>query len=202
MSFRTELSDEQLVTYLKAGDEVIFHQIYDRYYKRVYLTALKILRNKPDAEDVMQEVLLKLWISSSNLHSDSNLNAYIIKLTKNACYNLLRRQVLAAKAMIDKGLNWQEFQNDTEEQVVLQETQRILQDAINLLPPQQREVYELCQIRGMTYDQAAENMNLSPNTIHGYMKLALKSIRGRLKSQHIFSIILLIISSIIRRMIF
>jgi RNA polymerase sigma-70 factor (ECF subfamily) len=58
------------------------------------------------------------------------------------------------------------------------ETVRLLDEIIHKLPPQQRKAYKLCHQQGLKYEQAAKEMNISPDTVHYHMKLALKTIRA------------------------
>jgi RNA polymerase sigma-70 factor (family 1) len=178
MGHLSKLPDEQILPLLKAGDRDAFSEVYHRYRNKVYSVALKILRQELDAEEVMQEVMLKLWRSASGLKEESNLDAYLKTITRNLSYNVLRRQALEAKTAIARGTDWRDFSNETEEQVLLSETRKVLQDAINRLPPQQKIVYQLCQQEGLKYEEAAKQLNLSANTVQGYMKLAIRSVRA------------------------
>ncbi|SMC54892.1 RNA polymerase sigma factor [Pedobacter nyackensis] len=171
------LTDTEILPLLRAADRDVFHIVYNRYRNKVYSVALNVLRDELDAEEVMQEVMLKLWLSVGTLKDDSNLEAYLKTLTRNLSYNVLRRQALVAKTAISRGLNWKDYHNETEEQIILSETKRVLQDAIERLPPQQKVVYQLCQQDGLKYEEAAKQLNLSAHTVQGYMKLALRSVR-------------------------
>lgn len=171
------LTDQQLVPFLRTGSKEAFCEVYARYRNKVYSVALKMLRREADAEEIMQEVMLKLWLSAKNLKEDSNLDGYLKTITRNLSYNLIRRQVLEARTAITRGRNWKEFDNATEEQVLLGETRRILRDAIDHLPPQQKAVYRLCHEEGLKYEEAAKQLNLSTLTVKGYMKQALRSVR-------------------------
>jgi RNA polymerase sigma-70 factor (family 1) len=173
-----KLKDEQILPLLRGGDHDAFGEVYDRYQNKVFSVALRILRQELDAEEVMQEVMLKLWLSARSLNEDTNLDAYLKTITRNLSYNVLRRQTLEAKAAIARGLDWRDFSNETEEQLLLRETRKVLQDAINRLPPQQKAVYQLCRQEGLKYEEVAKQMNLSAHTVQGYMKLAIRSVRS------------------------
>ncbi|MBE9601570.1 RNA polymerase sigma factor [Pedobacter sp. MC2016-24] len=192
MELFNKLSDSEILSHLKLGNHDVFHMVYEFYHKKVYAVALKILKQPLDAEEVMQEVLLKLWLSAPKLREESNLEAYLKTLAKNACYNLLRRQLLEAKVSALNKFDFNESHNNTEEHILLMDARRVLQDAINQLPPQQKKIYELCHQQGLKYDEVASQLNISHNTVQTYMKLALRTVRNYVRSHtHLYVLIIL-----------
>jgi len=173
-----DFTGDNLLRLLREGDRDAFREAYNLYRNKVYSVALKILREKEDAEEVMQEVMLKLWLSAGSLKVDSNLEAWLKTITRNLSYNVLRRQALEAKTAVNRGADWRDFSNETEEHVLLNETKKVLYDAIEKLPPQQKLVYQLCHQQGLKYEEAARELNLSASTVQSYMKLAIRSVRS------------------------
>lgn len=193
MSIRSLNNESQLLRKIAEGDQQAFKTIYDFHRRAVYTRAIFLLKSEVLAEEVLQEVMLKLWQSSGKLTDGTNLTAYLTTLTRNRSFQLLRRKVLEAKTELEMGKVWTESHNDTEEGILLADTQKILADGIAQLPPQQKMVYELCRIEGLKYEQAAESMNLSVETVRSYMKLALRSLRSYMKSHTDLAVILIIL---------
>lgn len=178
MKLNENFHDYQELLYRTAnGDQQAFRVIYDTYAGKVYAVAFQILKSAALAEEVMQETMLKLWLVAPNLDRNTFLDGYLRTLTRNRCFNVLRRQVLEAKVALERGSAWTEAHNDTEEHILLEDTSKVLQAGIDLLPPQQKLVYELCQLQGLKYEEAARQLNLSPLTVQSYMKLALRFLR-------------------------
>jgi len=174
--------EEKILSRISAGDQSAFKLVYDHYQQMVFSRALYLLKSESHAEEVLQDVMLKLWLSASNLKENSNLAAFLTTLTRNRSFQLLRRKVLEAKAEVEMGKQWKEYHNETEENILLSDVRKKLHDGVNSLPPQQKLVYELCRNQGYKYEQAADIMNLSVETVKAYMKLALRFLRAYLKN--------------------
>lgn len=174
------LSDHELLMRVSEKDETAFRILYNRYYNKVYTYAMRIFKNETQAEEVVQEVMLKLWKFGDKLSQIQNLDAYLKVSSKNKALDLLRRQEHLRHAESELSMDWKGYHNETEEQILLNETRQILKNAIDQLPEQQRTVYLLCHQDGLKYQQAADKLNLSPETVKFYMKLALRSLRSYL----------------------
>ncbi|KRT17912.1 hypothetical protein ASU31_01045 [Pedobacter ginsenosidimutans] len=174
--------EEKILSRISAGDQSAFKLVYDHYQQMVFSRALYLLKSESHAEEVLQDVMLKLWLSASNLKENSNLAAFLTTLTRNRSFQLLRRKVLESKAEVEMGKQWKEYHNETEENILLSDVRKKLHDGVNSLPPQQKLVYELCRNQGYKYEQAADIMNLSVETVKAYMKLALRFLRAYLKN--------------------
>ncbi|WP_257666359.1 RNA polymerase sigma factor [Parapedobacter tibetensis] len=164
------------------GDSRAFKLIFDHYNSRVYTFALKYLKSTQQAEEATQEIFLKLWEKGESLSDIVDLDNYIFTISRNHSFDQLRRMKIRSKLMVALP-NHDDYTNETEETIMLHDTRRILEEAIVQLPPQQKRVYQLCHQQGLKYEQAAAQMNLSAQTVHRHMKLALRFLRNYLK-QH------------------
>ena len=187
------LEESELLRKIAGGDQHAFQLLYDRYKRTVYARAHYLLKSDILAEEVLQEVMLKLWQTAGKLNESTNLAAYLTTLTRNRSFQLLRRKVLEAKTDMELGKGWTEHHSGTEEEILLADTKKLLAEGIALLPPQQRMVYELCHIEGLKYEQAAQRMDLSVETVRSYMKLALRFLRAYLKTHTDVAAILVIL---------
>lgn len=176
------LDETELIRRTAKGDQLAFRVIYDRYRKKIYSIAFQILKSEQQAEEVMQETMLRLWQVSGSLNESTVLEGYLRTLTRNRSFNVLRRQVLEAKTAIAQGRDWTEAHNETEEKILLEDTSKVLLEGIELLPAQQKLVYQLCHQQGLKYEEAAARMQLSTLTVQSYMKLALRFLRNYVSS--------------------
>ncbi|MCX2475359.1 RNA polymerase sigma-70 factor [Pedobacter sp. MC2016-05] len=181
MSPRPLPDEKRILNRISAGDQNAFKLLYDHYQPMVFSRALYLLKSETLAEEVLQDVMLKLWLNASNLKENSNLAAFLTTLTRNRSFQLLRRKVLEAKTAAEMGKQWKEHHNETEENILVSDIKEKLQEGVSLLPPQQKMVYDLCRNQGYKYEQAAAMMNLSVETVKAYMKLALRFLRAHLK---------------------
>lgn len=187
-----KLTDLQLLPLISGGSSDAFRIVYERHQPKVYSRALFLLRSEALAEDVVQEVMLKLWLGAGRLNSDTNLTAYLRTLTSNQSFQVLRRQVLETRTSLERGEDWTEAHNETEEQILLDDARKVLWAGIALLPPQQRRVYELCHQQGLKYEEAARVLGLSKETVKSYMKLALAFLRRYVSAHTPMAVVLIL----------
>lgn len=176
------LSDEhELLAKLATKDERAFKTVYEKFNRRIYTVSVKMLQSTVLAEEITQEVFLKLWRHGQLFNSFNHLEAWLRTTTRNLSLNAFRKIVLEKK--IDKEFlqNFKETHHETEESIVLSEARNAINDAIHKLPTKQREVYLLCQKDGLKYEEVSEALQISVNTVKTHMKRALTSIRTHLK---------------------
>ncbi|WP_256003511.1 RNA polymerase sigma-70 factor [Pedobacter deserti] len=185
--------NERLLADVARRDQKAFRIIYDSYGKQVYTYALQLLHSETEAEEVLQEVFLKLWLMGDRILSIGNLHAYLRTATKHRSLNVLRRLVLEGKIEKALGKEWREENTDIEDEILIRDVRDVLNRAVDLLPRQQREAYILCQQQGLKYEEAAERLNLSPLTVQTHVKRALRSVRAYVKANTDLAAILIIL---------
>ncbi|WP_353128422.1 RNA polymerase sigma factor [Parapedobacter pyrenivorans] len=190
MSTYSAIDERDLLLQVAAGNERAFDALYRLYSGKVYAFAFRILRSEVLAEEVVQETLLKLWLSGRETANIANLNGYMRTVARNASLNLLRRQEIERRAEQSLAADLQEGHHDTEERVLFNEAKEMLEDAVGLLPPKQQEAFRLCHMQGLGYKEAADLMGISPQTVAVHMKLALRFVRSYLeKATNILAIL-------------
>lgn len=192
MATKLLFNEAELLQKVAEGNEQAFRIIYDQYKKRIYHYAMGILHSEIYAEEVMQEVFLKIWLMGEAAQNISNLNAYLKTLTRNRSLDTLRKVIVDQKFGQQITRNYSESHNETEESILLNDTRILLNNAISRLPPQQKEVYLLCQNDGLKYEEVAARLNISVNTVKTHMKRALASVRSEI-SKHTDIVAILIL---------
>lgn len=127
------------------------------------------------AEEITQEIFIKIWASRSELTEINYFNSWLKTLIRNFTYNYLRR--IAHEKMIFADIHSNLKTEATVNTMEALEYKQLLQKAIEQLPAQQKKVYLLSRRDGFKHEEIAQEMNLSINTVKNYMKLALESIR-------------------------
>lgn len=196
MSHKLPENENVLLAKVASGDTHAFAIIYNTYRKRVYTIALQYLHTEMQAEDAVQEIFLKLWRLEDNLTTIRNLEAYLLQLTKHKCLNMMRRQNLENLHIEPLHEGFEYADSNTEDQILLNDTRKIVNEGIAMLPPKQKLVYQLCRMQDLKYEKVGEKLNISPETVRSHLKLALKSLRAHV-SMHTDLTILFILFKII-----
>lgn len=173
------LENEQvLLERISSGDQKAFAIIFKFYSSFIYLFALKLTKSENTAEEIVQEVFVKIWTNRDQLVTVGNFGAYLNRITRNHSYDVLKR--LSHEALISSELRKQisEVSNCTEDELDFRDANQSLNKAIEKLTPQQKLVYSLCHQEGLKYNEVADRLNISTSTVHSHMKRALQTIRN------------------------
>ena len=171
---------------LAKGDLGAFEAFFEAYKKRVFGVALKMLKSSVEAEDIVQEVFLSIWQSRARLDKINDPEAYLFTITHNAIFTRLKKASRDQKLLNTVLHHIALKQNITEETIAAHETDKLISETIQQLPPQQRTVYELSKLEGLSYNEIAERMHLPPNTVRNHLAESMKTIRIVLKKWSVF----------------
>ncbi len=177
---QNELFD--LLEKISKNDTIAFCQLFDLYSPKVNAFAVKLTHNPVIAEEIVQDVFMKIWIKRETLTNVDNISAYLFTIVRNNAFNVLKRIALEEKAKKILAKELPRFHQETEEGIQQQESQQILNQAIDRLPPQQRLVYSLCYQEGLKYEEVAQRLNISRLTVKAHMQHALRNIKSHLSS--------------------
>ncbi|WP_256007453.1 RNA polymerase sigma-70 factor [Pedobacter deserti] len=177
MNGKPLLNESELLAKIADGNERAFRDLFDYYQQYVYTFALKISRSDTDAEEIVQDIFLKVWSGRRQLPGIGNFGAYLNRLVRNHTFNLLRHEAIVMKVKTQISLSATENDLGTQQALDYRETKELLDNVVSKLPEQQRRVYALCHFEGLSYDEAAAKLNISPATVHYHMKQALATIR-------------------------
>lgn len=184
--------DIALVNKLANDDEVAFEVLFHKYKDKLYSFLIHLGNSASAAEDVLQDVFMKIWDRRTQLGDIDNFNAYLFRMAANQAINLMRRQSREIK-ILDELKLYTIDENGTAQAMSEKEVQETLAKALATLPQQQYKVFMLSREHGLKYDDIAAEMGISAATVRNHMVQALKKIRVYLESSHIISIIYLYI---------
>lgn len=174
-------NEQDVLAKIAEGDQYAFTLLFKSYQQYIFVYGRKLTRSDEMAEEIVQDVFLKLWINREVLKSVDNIGAYLNTLTKNHSLNVLRKLARAAKSDEQVKMRATELDNSTVQQLNYNETKQMIDEVVAKLPEQQRRVYTYCHIEGMKYEEVAAEMNISARTVQAHMTQALKKIREHLR---------------------
>jgi RNA polymerase sigma-70 factor (family 1) len=156
-----------------------FKCLFDNYKNRLYGYVLAITHSHYTAEEITQEIFIKLWLCRDILSQVDNLDGYIFTIARNKTLNHLRKAAYDVRLLkeLQARASAGAFSNNVEERAMVNEYDRLLQDALALLSPQRRLVYVLSRQRGLDHAEIARQLQVSRNTVKNHMVEALRFIR-------------------------
>lgn len=178
--------ENELLQCVSCGDQLAFNALFTSYHPFVYAFSKRITRSDELAEEVVQDIFLKIWVDRESLRKIDHFGAYLNRIVRNHCYNVLRKLAMESKHASLLSTGFDDTDDSTAEQLAYKDVNEVLEGAIQTLSDQQKNVYQLCHQQGLTYREAAANLNISPQTVHAYMKGALRKIRDHFRKHGIF----------------
>jgi RNA polymerase sigma-70 factor (family 1) len=170
----TTYTDEQLVTLLVKSDELAFAEIYNRYWKALYVSAHNILQLKEAAQDVVQEVFIALWKRRGDVQIGA-LRPYLFQAIRFQVFKAIRAEKTDHDFFNRLALISKDILN--EDPLLFKELEGIYIQLVRSLPAEEQEIYTLHRDAGLTYKQIADQKNISIKTVEKKMSRALKQIR-------------------------
>ncbi|MFC6099308.1 RNA polymerase sigma factor [Olivibacter domesticus] len=179
-SFSTVFTEKELIDRMKAGDSVAFEKIYDHYSQGVYGKLLKLVKINAIADELLQDIFLKVWENRQILDSNYTLRPWLYRVTENEIYKFYRKVALDIKLQTHILQTFDELYTHTEEEYYLKESHKLLQDAMTNMPPRCREVFELCRLQGKSYEETASLLDISTSTVSNHLVRATAIVRKTL----------------------
>jgi RNA polymerase sigma-70 factor (family 1) len=161
-------------------DEETFKCLFDTYKNRLFGYVLAISHSAYIAEEITQEIFIKLWICRDVLGGVDNMDGYIFMIARNKTLNHLRKAAHDTKLLSELQGRMIPENNNVEEHALASEYDKVLQEALGLLSPQRRLVYQLSRNGGLNHQEIASHLQLSRNTVKNHLVEALRFIRGHL----------------------
>ena len=178
MGQRKKYSDEQLLQELRREgvDIVSYEQLFHRYYPMVFNFVNAMVKNPAVAEDIAQNSFMKLWLNRMSLQPALSVKNYLCVIARNEAINYLRSaQSRNVELAVQQDVQQQEPTAD--DWLSFAETNTLLRNNIEALPPQRRTIFKMSRYEHMSNMEIAVKLNLSVRTIEKHIELALKDLR-------------------------
>ena len=160
------------------SDILAFDRVYELYSHKLFSFVFRILKNEAEADDIVQEVFVKIWESRHKLEDYRLLNSYIFTIAYNNSIDLIRKKINNTKYLEHlKNSATINFSPTIISQIEFNELNNQAEKLIANLPERQKQVYLLHREAGLTYPEIAEKLGISKNTVENHMVKALKYLR-------------------------
>ena len=171
--------DAVLIRGLRANDTRVFQELMAGYWPPLVAFAQRILAGSGDPEDVVQTAFVRFWSRRAGLKERGSVKALLYTIVRNACLDELRKEARRDRA--EEGARPPTPLRTPYEDVHGAELQRVAAAAVSRLPERRREVFRLVREEGLSYQEVAQLMDLSPQTVANHMSLAMADLRTALK---------------------
>lgn len=174
-------NEKVLLEKVAAGDERAFRQLFDLYKERFYAVVLKMTGSDEVAKDIVQDTFMNIWDKRESLADVDNPSAYFFTAVYRRVYHHYRK-VAQEKKLLQKASPVNALVNTTEEMVLAHESNELISEAVAKLPAQQKLVFKLSRQEGLSREDVARQLHISPNTVRNHLADAIKFIRAFLRN--------------------
>lgn len=161
----------------KEGDHKAFDQIFLFYYNRVKNFINGLVKIEAEAEELTQDIFVKLWENRKNIDLDKPFNAYLFTIARNITYNYLKHQLVHKSYVNDYLSTNNDIDNQTEEIFFAKEINLLIEMTVEKMPSRRRDIFVCSRVKGLSNSEIAEKLNISKKTVENQLSLALKEIR-------------------------
>lgn len=154
------------------------------YSSRLFRLAYRLMGNREEAEDIVQEVYLKLWGMRKDLPGYNSIEALSVRITRNLCLDQLRRRKLSIEVMKQEQAKENNHAPTPEQVYESEEKAEIIHTLVAALPEPQRSLVHLRHLEGKDYEEISEMMNMHINAIRVSISRARKQMREMLEKQY------------------
>ena len=177
MALYSSQTDEQLLLLLRNSSEAAFTEIYNRYHRAIYAYLNNFVKIPQLSEDLVHEVFIKIWEIRERMEITTSFSAYLYRICHNKALDALKK-IAVDQQLRDEVAQWLEPQFPEFGAISrTKQYEQLLETALTLLPPQRQKVFILCREKGKTYNQAAEALGISRNTVKEHMVQSFRFLR-------------------------
>jgi RNA polymerase sigma-70 factor (ECF subfamily) len=181
----TPAKERKWVIDLTKSDQEAFRNLFREYAKRIFVFARGYLKSNEEAEEVVQEVFIKIWNVRASINTELSFKSYLFKITYNYIRELFlkkARENSYKNDILDSAID---FDTRTEEKIDYQSLLELVEQLIDRLPPRQKEIIILRKKHGLPVKEIAGLLDISHRTVEKHLSEALKTLKTELSEEHV-----------------
>jgi len=172
-------NEKQLLNRLSKGDSLALKELFDAYHPRLYRKIYLIVRRQDIADDLAQQVFIRLWEKRFEIQVESNFGAYLMKMGVNEALTDIRKKKNKIVPLTNQ-LHTEIAPENSDNNIRFSEQQQKIDNALKSLPDRCREIFLLSRQEFLTYQQIATKLSISKKTVEAQMGKALMLLRKNL----------------------
>lgn len=162
-----------------ADDTVVFERVFKEHFKNLHAYACSILKDRDEAEEMVQNVFYKLWERKEKIRELQSVPAYLYRSVYNECMNYVKHEKVKT-AYEAHAIHHGDTMGKAEDTATTKELQERIANALTALPEQCRTIFQMSRFEELKYREIADRMGLSVKTVENQMGKALKILRTKL----------------------
>lgn len=170
-------TSDPLLALIKQGNKHAFDQVFLSHFKRLKAYASTWIRDPDEAEEIVQNVFVRIWTKREQLEVDGILNAFLYRSVYHECLNYLKHQKVRAAFSLHASHKATVKTGNLTDEIMASELKKHIYSAINDLPEKCRQIFELSRFNNLKYHEIAGVLNISIKTVENQMGKALKVLR-------------------------
>lgn len=167
--------EKDKVEALSKGNHKAFEDLFIAYFQRVKLFICGIIKSEADAEELAQDVFVRLWTNREAINIEKPLGGYLYTIARNTAFNFLKHK-LVEQSYVDS-FSFSDDVATPEEVLFAREISLLVEMTVNEMPVQRRRIYILSREKGMSNNDIAEKLGISKKTVENQLSLALQELR-------------------------
>jgi len=175
--------ESEVLELIAKGDESAFRLLFNEHWQNIYGVAFMLTKSAPLAEDMVQELFMKLWIKREQLPKVKNFPNYLFIVVRNHIFNELKKRSTDIHFTSQLFEYFHQTKETPERNLLQKEAEQIIGEIIERLPEQQRMIYRLSREEGLSRNEMADRLGIAPNTVRNHLARALEMIRHELQRE-------------------
>jgi RNA polymerase sigma-70 factor (ECF subfamily) len=172
-----------IIARLKKDDLKTLRYLFDQYYKDLVRLSMKFVMNKVIAEEIVQDVFIRIWNNRNNIIIGKSFEAYLFTSVKNGSINYVRSKYARIRFTTLDDSAWLPVYETAEDDIITGELKKTIRRAIHSLPQKCKIIFNLSRNAGLSDREIAEQLNISVKTVQTQIGIAIRKIKKHLEDQ-------------------
>lgn len=171
---------------LRNGDHKAFEEVFVAYFDKVKYLLNGLLRSESDAEELAQDIFVKLWMNRQSVDPSKGFSSYLYTITRNTAFNYLKHRLVEENLKNSFNESDIDEADSSDEILFAKEISLLIEMAVYRMPDQRRRIYQMSREKGMPNNEIAEELGISKKTVENQLSLALQEIKRIISAFLIF----------------